>query len=488
MSAPVVPGMDRVGLLGVSWRNATAATLAQFTLPRESRDAELKALAATLEVDELLYVATCNRVEVLYAGGAMISTCQRRRRLHAHFTDRKYRPVFLTGSVERTLRAWEGEGAIEHLYLVACGLDSARTGESEIAGQLRAAVGDAERLGLCGPVLRALLDDAFRVAKRVRPVTEGRIGRASLADLAAERIGKRLAAQPGAVALVGVSAMTERCAASLARAGVPLVIVNRTVRRARELAETAAKNNVAGSHGVATATLAQPGDSARAEIAVRSLDEFRAAPDSVTALMVATGSAEPVFDLDALQRLALCGAGGVPPLVVDLAVPANVRAADAERVGIERVGMDAITEMAESGRARALAELGEARAMVDAALEARRRRAWEAMVDPVIVELRRRLEARARGEVECVLQGELASLDAAERAALRRWTETLVHRLAHVPTRGLRDLAGRAGPDAAAAFLGTSAPDLAAELRARAGSVGANPAAGDVPWDDEVTR
>jgi hypothetical protein len=40
--------------------------------------------------------------------------------------------------------------------------------------------------------------------------------------------------------------------------------------------------------------------------------------------------------------------------------------------------------------------------------------------------------------------------------------------MAHLPTRGLRDLAGRAGPAAAAAFLGTAAPDLAAALQERA--------------------
>jgi hypothetical protein len=38
-----------------------------------------------------------------------------------------------------------------------------------------------------------------------------------------------------------------------------------------------------------------------------------------------------------------------------------------------------------------------------------------------------------------------------------------------VPSRGLRDLAVSAGPEAAADFLEAAAPDLAKDLRARIG-------------------
>lgn len=444
--------LDQLGLLGISWRHATAATLAHFTLPRENRAANLRELAALLETDELVYLATCNRVELLLAGGAPLSIAERRRRLHAHFTGHSA----VAGAAERSVRAWGGEGAVEHLFLVASGLDSARAGESEITGQLRAAVAESEVAGLLGPRLRALLQDAFRVAKRVRPITEGRIGRASLADVAVARVRERLAVVPGSVALLGVSPMTERCAAGLVKLGVPLVVVNRSLARAELMAAPLG----------ATA---------------RRLDDFRASPDRVTALVVATGATEPILDRSALARIvAAAGASGAP-LIVDLAVPANVRADDATSLGMPYFDMDAVTHAAERDRDAALQHLGEARAMVDEALAERRQRGWEAVVNPAIVELRRRMAVRARDELERALTEELSALDAGARAALRRWTDTLVRRLAHVPTRGLRDLAGRAGPDAAAVYLGGAAPDLAAELRAR---LAAAPSA-DAAWNED---
>ncbi len=423
-----------LGLIGISWRHAAADSLAQFTLPRESRHARLRELAAALEVDELLYVATCNRVELLFTGAPRISVSERRRR---------FQRFFGVDADARALRAWQDEGAVEHLYLVAAGLDSARAGESEIVGQLKAAVAEAEAAGTLGDALRQLMQDALLVAKKVRPVADGRIGRASLADVALAQVYERLAVQPGAVALIGVSPMIAHCATSLAAADVSLVMVNRTVLRAQAIAPSGAD--------------------------VCSLEAFRLSPTTVSAVVIATASPDALFTAADCQRLAQRGSAGIPPLVVDLSLPPAMRAADAEQAGIAYLGMNAITSAAESERESALASLEDARALVDAALDARRARAWAELVDPTIVELRRRYADRTERELERALAAELSSLDAGQRDALRSWAAGLSHHLAHVPSRGLRDLAVAAGPAAAADFLESAAPDLAKDLRARIG-------------------
>jgi glutamyl-tRNA reductase len=424
--------LDSLGLLGISWRHASADVLAQFTLPREERGARLRELAAALEVDELLYLATCNRVEVVFSGGAPIGVAERRRRLQKFFA---------VVAENRALRAWDGDGAVEHLYLVASGLDSARAGESEIMCQLKTAAAESEGAGLLRHHLGALVQDALQMAKRVSPVTYGHIGRASLADIALEHVMLRLAAQPGAVALVGVSPMIVHCATTLAARGVPLVMVNRTRVRAQEIAPLRAT--------------------------VRSLDDFRLSPDEVSAVILATASTEPIFSPSDCLRLAQRGSQGIPPLVVDLSLPASLRAADAQAAGMAHVGMDRITRAAEEERELALEALGGARAIVDAALDERRTRAWTELVNPTIIELRRRYADRAQVEVERVLASDLSSLDATQREVLRRWAAGLSHHFAHVPSRGLRDLAATAGPEAAADFLEAAAPDLAKALRAR---------------------
>ncbi len=263
--------MDRPGLLGVSWHHASSSSIARYTLPRERRVDAVRELARALEVQELLYLATCNRVEVLFAGGAELSIAVGRRRFHEHF----WLGSGCAEPAERAVRAWEGEGLVEHLFLLASGLDSARVGESEVTGQLRQAMVDAESAGLLAHTLPSLLDEAFRIARRVRPLTEGRVGSASLADVAVRQVRAHLMQRPGTVALVGVSPMTERAGVALHADGVRLLLVNRTHAHAVPLAS-------------------------RLGAELRSLDEFRTSPRACSAVVCATGTSIALFDSDAL--------------------------------------------------------------------------------------------------------------------------------------------------------------------------------------------
>lgn len=437
--------MHRIGVVGISWRHRRSDVLGAFTIPREERAERVPLLAAALGVRELVYVATCNRVEVAFAidGATPIAVC--RRKVFGALAGRVPHP----GEAEQTLRVWQGEGAAEHLFLMTAGLDSARVGESEVTGQVRAAVEQSRVLGLLGPRLGNLFCEALKVAKRVRPVTEGRISRVSLAEIALRHVLERIARTPGRVALIGVSPMTEQCARALAANGIPVIIVNRTPERARILAA-----DVCGES--------------------RALDDFRAAPDDVEAVVVATGAREPVLSRGDLERLAARASSGEAPLVVDLGVPANVAPEDAVAADVPRLGMDDISDEAAADRGRILLEFADAREIVDEALTDLRRHAEERLIGPMIAQMRLRYQRTALEGVERLFERDLAGLGEQERDSIRRWAETLARRFAHVPSVGLRDLAFQAGPAAVEAFFQNSEPDLARELHAameRAGAV-----------------
>src|SRR5215469_9697480 len=226
--------MHQIGVVGLSYRHAGVEEVARFAVPRAEVAARLPQLRARLKAAEILYVGTCNRVEVVYAThGQPADDC--RQDVFAVLTGRDSQP----GEAARTLRAWTGEAAVEHLFLLACGLDSAQTGEQEIAAQLREAWEESRTARTSGPVLDRLIGEALGMARRVRRMT-ARVRTPSLGDLAAERVLRHLDGAPGTTALLGVSPMTRRCAALLSRAHVPLLIVNRTLGTARALAQSLA--------------------------------------------------------------------------------------------------------------------------------------------------------------------------------------------------------------------------------------------------------
>src|SRR5215467_520497 len=186
--------MHQIGVVGLSYRHAGVDEVARFAVPRAELAARLPQLRARLNAAEILYVGTCNRVEVVYATHGQPAD-DRRQDVFAALTGRDPQP----GEGARTLRAWTGEAAVEHLFLLACGLDSAQTGEQEIAAQLRLAWEDARAAHTCD----RLLGEALGMARRVRRLT-AHIRPPSLGDLAAERVTAQLAAHPGRVALLGV--------------------------------------------------------------------------------------------------------------------------------------------------------------------------------------------------------------------------------------------------------------------------------------------
>lgn len=183
--------MHQIGVVGLSYRHAGVDEVARFAVPRAEVPARLPALRALLKASEILYVGTCNRVEVLYSTEDGSPAGDSRQEAFRILTGREPEP----GEAARILRAWTGEAAVEHLFLVACGLDSAQAGEHEIAAQLRGAWEDSRAARTCGPVLDRLVGEALGMARRMRRLAAG-VHTPSLADLAADRVLQHLDGRP----------------------------------------------------------------------------------------------------------------------------------------------------------------------------------------------------------------------------------------------------------------------------------------------------
>lgn len=408
--------LDELGIVGISWRQVGSEALADYSLSVEQRDARLERFARTEALAELAYVETCNRVEIVFAASDEAAVRDLRVPAFELLTGAAPSP----GEAERTLKAWRGEGACEHLFLVAAGLDSAAVGEVEIVGQVRLARDRAEAAGLCGPRLSLLFEEAGRIAAAVRDGTRLGEGSVSLAEVAMSHVRRRLARTPGTVALIGVSAMTERAALSLAKARVPFLVVNRTPDNARALAR-------------------------RFDVASVSLADFRQSPPPVEVVLSATGSPEPVIDAQTLARLVGVTESGEPPLVIDMAVPADIDAEASRKLGVVRIGMDEIVHKAESNREARLLAAADARALVDEALPRLRDKVVDRVYGPLFGALQKHYQQTATTAVQRLAK-DLGGLDPENRKRIDAWAESLARRMAHLPTVGLKGLM-RYGPE-----------------------------------------
>lgn len=412
--------MHQIGVVGLSYRHAGIDDVARLSIPRSDLEGRLPSLREALGVSELLYLSTCNRVELFFATPDGEPAGDLREGALEQLTGRRSLP----GQASRLLRAWAGESALEHVLLLACGLDSAQAGEREIAAQLRAAWEAARAARTSGPMLDRLLGEALGMASRVQRLQAGAHA-PSLADIAAARVLDHLAGNPDTVALIGVSPMTRHCASALHRAGVPLLIVNRTLAPAAELA-----TSVSGR--------------------AMTLEEFRAQPERVGALVLAAGGGEPVLDGRSLQLLAQSAR---TTLAVDFAVPPNLDPGEARRAGITRIGMSELVQAVQEQRVTELLRLAPVRAAIDERLARLCEEMATRAIGPRLSELRGAFERIAATELDRALTAELRGLTEGQRQAVQHMTLRLARRLAHLPIAGMRAAAAYASPDVIEAFF-----------------------------------
>lgn len=409
--------MHQIGVVGLSYRHAGIDDVARLSIPKADLEVRLPALRAALGVSELLYLGTCNRVEILFATHEEPAGDLRQAALEQLTASRS-----LPGQASRLLRAWAGESALEHVLLLACGLDSAQAGEREIAAQLRAAWEAARGAGTSGPMLDRLVGEALGMANRVRRLQTATEA-PSLAEIAAARVLEHMGNSRGVVALIGVSPMTRRCGLALHRAGVPLLIVNRSLPPAAELAASVSGRAV-------------------------PLEQFRQQPEAVGALVLAAGGGEPVLDGRSLRLLAVKA-----PLAIDFGVPPNVDPEEARGAGIVRIGMSELVQEVQERRVTELLRLAPVRAAIDERLARLREEMATRAIGPQLAELRGSFERIATDELDRALEAELRSLTGEQREAITQLTSRLAHRLAHLPIAGLRAAAAHASAEALEAFF-----------------------------------
>src|SRR6266699_2584005 len=216
-----------------------AAGLSHKTAPVELREqlavdqAELADRARKLksrgELDEIVLLSTCNRVE-------LYGTTQR--------SSSDIKSLFQCLSSEaRKLDTYiylhEDVDAARHLFRVTAGLDSMVLGETEITGQIKKAYELARSAQLTGGILNRVFQKAFQVAKEIRTRTLIGRGAASIGGVAVELAEKifpnGLSSQP--VLIIGAGQMGQACIRHLAKKGARSILVsNRSFDRALHLA------------------------------------------------------------------------------------------------------------------------------------------------------------------------------------------------------------------------------------------------------------
>ncbi|MEW6161303.1 MAG: glutamyl-tRNA reductase, partial [Verrucomicrobiota bacterium] len=222
-----------VVILGLSHHSAPVTVREKFAFSEASIPVALEKLRSSGLADEAVILSTCNRVE-LYA-----ATPRADRETFRALKEFLAACHQVTEPLENgELYALNEPQSLEHLFKVACGLDSMVLGETEILGQLKKAYDLALQHKHTGSRLNKAFQRAFQVAKQVRTETNIQRGSVSVGSVAVELAEKIFSSlEDRHVMVIGAGDTSEKTARALLSRGARSILVsNRSFDRAQELA------------------------------------------------------------------------------------------------------------------------------------------------------------------------------------------------------------------------------------------------------------
>lgn len=410
-------------VFGVSHHSAPVSVLEQLTT--EESD-QAKVVARVLEsplVSEALLLSTCNRVELYAVVEAFHGGLSAIGQVLADLSG------LSMGDLTRHAYVRYSDAAVEHLFTVASGLDSAVIGEQQVLGQVRRAYASAESNRSVGRVLHDLVQRALAVGKRVHAETTIDSAGASVVsvalDVAADRLGRDTLTGRTAT-VIGAGSMGALATSHLIRAGLGRInVVNRSLPRAERLVRSITGQGVTARAG--------------------TLDQLPAALAESDLVISCTGSVRPVVSLADVHRALAAGARGdvaAPLVLCDLGMPRDIDPAVAGLPGVAVIDMDRIQR--EPAARAAVADADYARRIVGDEVADYLASQRVAEVIPTVTALRQRA-ADVVGAELLRLENRLPGLGEDQREEIARMVRRVVDKLLHAPTVRVKQLIDEPG-------------------------------------------
>ena len=219
-------------ILTVTHHNVKLNTLGQYAFSCEDTELpdHLFSLKEHAEIDEIMYLSTCNRI------------------MYFFYTDQKIDTPFITSFFQHVntsvdlatldqVSQYEGREALNHLFEVAASMNSLVVGEREILRQLRESYQKCYDLKLTGDHIRIAMTAAVEGAKEIYAQT--RIGEkpVSIVSLAIQKLLSHKIARNARILLVGAGQTNTLVVKFLRKHEFKnITIFNRSLDRAKSLA------------------------------------------------------------------------------------------------------------------------------------------------------------------------------------------------------------------------------------------------------------
>jgi glutamyl-tRNA reductase len=403
-------------LIGMNHKTAPVNIRERLSISCENNDGTLNVINNILQAGEVMYLATCNRVEVL---ASMEDVEKGLEKLKAF--------IFSHGNLSREemkecLYVYRDADAVRHLFRVASSLDSMVMGEPQILGQVKDAYRHSVEQKASGIILNKLLHHTFHVAKRVRTET-GISSNAVSVSFAAVELAKKIFGylHGKTVLLIGAGEMSELAARHLINNGVSrMIFANRTYENAVRLAND--------FHGI-------PVDFDFLEDNLKEVD-----------IVISSTGAPGYVVTEEMIVTALHRHKNRLMFIIDIAVPRDVDPAVEEIDNVYLYDIDNLQEIVDKNLRSRMEEAEKAETIISEEIINFTNWLNTLEVVPTIVSLKKKSEKVIEEEIEKSLSW-TRNLTEEEREKIRILASSIANKILHDPITSLKEESQNSGAD-----------------------------------------
>ena len=398
-----------IAVIGLSHKTTPVEVREKLSIPEAELQEAIAQLRAYPSIEEIAVLSTCNRLEIYFIAKEMESGV---REVSQFLCDRSN---MMLSELRPYLFVLLHQDAVMHLMRVSAGLESLVLGEGQILAQVKTTHKLGQKHKGVGRVLNQLFKQAIGAGKRVRTETSIGTGAVSISSAAVELAQLKMGnLKPFNTCIVGAGKMSKLLVKHLLSKGAEqITIVNRSQRRAEELAA----------------------EYPSANIKVRPLSEMLEAVAQSDLSFTSTGATQPILTKANLEPIVDANGDLV---LIDISVPRNV-AADVTGVnGIRCYNVDdlkaVVAQNQESRRQMAL----EAELLLEEEV-ASFETWWQSLETvPTISSLRKKIETIREQELEKALSRLGTEFDDKHQEVIESLTRGIVNKILHDPMVQLR--------------------------------------------------
>jgi glutamyl-tRNA reductase len=310
--------------------------LGRLVICQENLIDKLRSIKKQFDIEEIFYLATCNRVEFVMITPQVVDKAFAKRFIDA--MDMGLCPVssgtFLNGAA-----IYEGKGALEHLIRTSCSMESLIVGEKEILAQVRKAYENCREAGLTGDSLRMFMNCVVKTAKEVYTNTHISKNPVSVVSLAYRKLKEHHLFSNARVLIIGAGETNRNISKYLQKHKFSnFAVFNRTLGKAEQLA-----TDLGGE--------------------AFTLEALKIYDKGFDVIITCTSSVEPIITPEVYTQL-LNGETG-RKTIVDLAIPNDTSAKVLEKFPVSFIEVRSLNDVAKSNLQERYEEVTHAEAIIE---------------------------------------------------------------------------------------------------------------------------